>query len=165
MSKLVLIGGPPGVGKTSVLEHLPGLFDQLAILDADDVWRVQPGFPNEVHRNYSDENVISVLRGYLDAGFPLVFLSWVLANPIKLERILAGLRGHYDSSLVVYLVASRECLQERAREKYERGLAREYQLAKLEQIEALPHPKIDTTGLTPEAAASQLAEWVRVSQE
>ena len=34
MAKLILLGGSPGVGKSSVLQHLPR---EVAILDADDV--------------------------------------------------------------------------------------------------------------------------------
>ena len=42
MRRLVLIGGAPGVGKTTLLHHLPDHFDACACLDADDLWRVDP---------------------------------------------------------------------------------------------------------------------------
>ena len=75
MSKLVLLGGPPGVGKTTVLGYLPRAFERCACLDADDVWRVHPFEVNDATRGIAEGNVVAVVRGYLEAGFPLVFLA------------------------------------------------------------------------------------------
>jgi hypothetical protein len=162
LPKLVLIGGPPGVGKTSVLSHLPRAFERCACLDADDVWRVHPFEVGGPARGIPDRNVTAVLRGYLEARYPFVFLAWVLARRRKIERILGGLGGLYGSALVLHLVASREALAERVRAKRgERGLVLEYALGKLAEIEALPFPKIDTTELAPQAVAEQIAALVR----
>jgi hypothetical protein len=162
--KLVLIGGPPGVGKTSVLPHLLRAFERCAGLDADDVWRVHPFEVGGPARGIPDRNVTAVLRGYLEAGYPFVFLTWVLARPRKIERILAGLEGLYGSALVLHLVASRAALEERVRAKRgERGLTLDYALAKLAEIEGLPFPKIDTTHLAPEAVAREIGARVERS--
>lgn len=165
MAKLVLIGGPPGVGKSTVLPRLPGAFDRCAWLDADDVWRVHPDELVAPQRAWADENVIAVLRGYLAAGFPLVFLGWVLANPDKIRRILDGLAGAYESHLVVHLTASPEALKERSEAKYARGLAAEYQDLKAKQIDALPFPRIDTSLLAPDEVVRELARLVGADPE
>jgi DNA polymerase III delta prime subunit len=164
LSTLVLLGGPPGVGKTTTLRRLPRLYERCALLDADDVWRVHPFEVNDVTRSIAEGNVIAVLRGFLEARYPIVFLAWVLANPRLIERILGGLQGCYDDSVIVHLVASRETLQERSQHKFERGLIPEYQLFKLQQIEALPFPKIDTTTLTTAEVAERIGTLVERGQ-
>ncbi len=164
MSKLVLIGGPPAVGKTTVLSLLPRHFESCACLDADDVWRVQPldfRDMDEAMKTLSVGNVTSVLRGYLEARFSYVFLSWVLANPLLTQRLLDALQGVYETSLVLHLVATPEALEDRRRQQLERGRLPEYGFDRLRKIEALATPKIDTTGLSSEVVAERIAALVR----
>ena len=163
MSKLVLLGGAPGVGKTTLLKYLPRVFENCACLDADDVWRVQPIEIDEAHRAIAVDNVVAVLRGYLTAGYSLVFLGWVLARPEMVDRVLAGLEGLYESSLLIHLVAAPEALATRSREKLERGLLVDYQALKVRQIEALPTTKLDTTSLEPAAVAAEIRTLVERS--
>lgn len=154
--KLVLIGGPPGVGKSSVLAALERKLERCACLDADDVRRFHPSQLAERGGEAGVRNVTAVLRGYLEAGFPLVVLTWVLADPQLVERILKGLDGLYRSLLFVHLVASPAALQARCQRQPDRSRPREVVLGKLQQVEALPTPKIDTTGLETEAVADRL---------
>lgn len=161
MSKLVLIGGPPGVGKTSVLAYVERAFDRCACLDADDAWRVQPSEIVESIRPIAERNVASVLRGYFDAGYPLVFLGWVLANPRLIERLLRTLAGLYTSTLILHLVASPEALRSRCARQTDRPRPIEYALLKLKQIEQLPYPRIDTTYLGAEAVADLIVARVK----
>ena len=104
-----------------------------------------------------------VLRGYLEEGYPLVFLSWVLANPELVTRVLDGVAGLHDSTLLLYLVAAPETLEARCLRQPERVRPLDYTLAKLQQIEALPHPKIDTTRLAPEEVAARIVALVQQS--
>jgi hypothetical protein len=160
--KLVLIGGPPGVGKTSALAHLPRLVERCACLDADDVWRVHPFEATGAARGIPERNVMAVLRGYLEAGLPFVFVTWVLARSRRIERILRGVQGLYGSALVIHLVASREVLERRVLAKRgERGLVTGFALRKLEEIEALPFLRIDTTHLGPAEVAERIAALAR----
>jgi predicted ABC-type ATPase len=156
MSKLVLIGGPPGVGKTTVLRHLPRGFERCACLDADDAWRVHPFEAGPLFMR----NVVGVLGGYLEAEYPFVFLTWVLARPEMIDGVLQGLDGRYDSALILHLVASPEVLEERFSQKSGDGRFIEYALFKLKQIEELAYPKIDTTHLAPEEVADRIIAHV-----
>jgi len=107
MPTLVLIDGPPGVGKSTVLPHVRRALDRCACLDADDVRRVSPCEADERTLLLAEERVVAALRGHLEAKIPLVLLFWVLANPDLVERVLGGVDGLYDSLLRLDLVASR----------------------------------------------------------
>lgn len=154
--RLVLIGGPPGIGKTSLLARLERKLQRSACLDADDVRRFHPSQLDERVLSIGVENVIAVLRGYLGGGFEQVILTWVLADPKLVERILAGLEGRYRSLLLVHLVASPAALRARCLRQPDRSRPWEYVLAKLQQIDALPTAKIDTTGLETESVAERV---------
>lgn len=156
LPRLVLIGGPPGIGKTSLLACLERKLTQSACLDADDVRRFHPSLLDERTGAMGVQNVIAVLRGYLEAGFPLVILTWVLADPQLVERILKGLEGLYGSHLLVHLVASPAALEARCQRQPDRSRPWAYVQQKLRQIEALPTAKIDTTGLDSEAVAERV---------
>ena len=154
--RLVLIGGPPGVGKTSLLACLERKLERSACLDADDVRRFHPSQLDEQVLSIGVENVIAVLRGYLEGPFQQVILTWVLADPKLVERILAGLDGLYGSLLVVHLVASPAALQARCGRQPDRERPWELVQAKLQQIHAQPTAKIDTTALEAEAVADRV---------
>lgn len=163
MAKLVLIGGPPGIGKSTVLKHVERAFERCASLDADDAWRVRPFEVTPETGPIFMGNVLGVLRGYLDAGYPLVLLSWVLANPELIARLLSGLEGRYEELLILHLVASPEALAERCARDAERPRALPYVLRKLEEIQALPYAKIDVTGLETRAVAARVVAEIRRS--
>jgi hypothetical protein len=164
MSQVILIGGPPAVGKSTVLAHLQRRLERCACLDADDVWRVKPFDVAEPYGALFGRNVNAVLRGYLEARLPLVFVSWVFANPELVKRVLDGVAGLYESHRLVYLVASPEALGARHRADPGRARLVDYGLAKLAQIQALPEPKLDTTGLSPEGVADRLVDLLELSE-
>jgi len=163
VAKLVLIGGPPGVGKSTVLRHVERAFERCACLDADDAWRVHPFEVTPETGAIFMRNVVAVLRGYLEAGYPLVMLTWVLANPELIARLLAGLEGRHQEVLILHLVATPEALSERCARDAERPRPLPYVLQKLEEIQALPYAKIDVTGLETRAVAARVVAEVRRS--
>src|SRR5262245_36449799 len=122
MPKLVLIGGPPAVGKSSVLRHLARLATPCAVLDPDALSPLEPRLLSDSEREAWVERVIAALGRALDTH-SLVFMGWVLANPLLVQRVLDGVAGRYDSLARVYLVATPEALA--ARHRAEPARARE----------------------------------------
>ena len=59
MTRLILLGGPPGVGKSTVLKLLSGRFPMSAILDADDVCHVSEDVANSENRSFGISNATS----------------------------------------------------------------------------------------------------------
>jgi hypothetical protein len=139
-----------------VLRELATRLDRCALLDADDVWRVKPFDVSEPYGTLFGRNVNAVLRGYLEARVPLVVVSWVFASPELVKRTLDGVAGLHDSHRIVYLVASREALVERHQADRDHARLLDYGLGKLDQIQALPGTKLDTTGLSPAEVADRL---------
>ena len=162
MPKLLLLGGPTGVGKSTILSLLAARLSNTAVLDADDVWRISPDLAIDGTRGIAIANVVAVMRGYAEANRGLGILTWVFAKPELYEPVIAGLRDSFESIHQLYMVASPEKLELRLTE---RGHADrlEYSITRLRLIEKLPYPKIDTTNLTPAEASDRILGHIRSS--
>ncbi|HIG41337.1 MAG: hypothetical protein ABGY96_12485 [bacterium] len=162
MPKLVLIGGPTGVGKTSALNGLKERIAKSAILDADDVWRISEDLAVAGTRHIAIGNVIDVMHGYYDAGCEVGILSWVFARPELYEPIISGLGGCTEEILQIYLVATPKCLEERLSSRGDLDRL-EYAKSRLELIENLLFPKIDTSGKTKAQVVDEILQYVQRS--
>jgi broad-specificity NMP kinase len=162
MARLILLGGPTGVGKTTALRNLENRSPGTAVLDADDVWRVADDLASPENRDIAISNVLAVMRGYFAAGCQTGILSWVFARSQLYQPVLGGLEDTVERTELLYLICSREALAARLQQRGEpEKLA--YALSRLELIEDLPFPKIDTTTLTPEEVAEQISRSIGLS--
>ena len=159
MARLILLGGPVGVGKTTILRKLQNSAPGIAVLDADDVWRVSNDIGTPENRDIAIGNVIAVMRGYFNAGCETGILSWVFARSELYQPVLDGLDDLVDTTEMIYLISSPDALESRLRERGEpEKLA--YSLTRLELIEALPFTKLDTTDLTSDEVAIQIGKMI-----
>lgn len=110
-------------------------------------------------RSIALETVIGVLQGFLKARCEVVILSWVFARPELYEPAINGLSGRIDSIHQLYLMASREALRARLENRGDSDKFN-YAVSRLELIENLPYPKIDTTELSPQEVANQVRSYV-----
>jgi broad-specificity NMP kinase len=161
MPKLLFLGGPPAVGKTTVAPILAERLAPCAWLEADDVWRIFPWEVTPRTRALVESNVVHVLGRFLEARYEHVLLTWVLHREDLIERLLAPLRPLADSTLVVHLTANGSVLRRRLAAEPTRGRLLGGALAKLSQIEALPYTKVDTSGSSPAEVADQICGMVR----
>lgn len=160
MSKLVLLGGPTGVGKSTTLKLLENRLPKSALLDADDVWRVADELAVEGNRSIAISNVVRVLQGYVQAGCETAILAWVFARSPLYEPVIAGLKDTVDDIHQLYLVASPEALRQRlgGRDSSDRF---DYAISRLKLIQKLPYPQIDTTELSPSDVADCILDHIR----
>ena len=161
MKKLVLLGGPTGVGKTTALRGIQGRFDASALLDADDVWRVGSKLATPANRIMAIRNVTNTMRGYFEADCELGIVSWVFARPELYQPVIDALKNHVDSIQQLYLVADPETLEVRLKERGEPDRI-EYALSRLELIESLPFTKIDTTNLSCEQVVDAICQEISI---
>ena len=159
MARLVLLGGPTGVGKSTVMALLEKRIPNGALLDADDVWRVSKELSIEGNRNMALSNVIAVMRGYYQAGCETGILSWVFARSALYQPVIDGVGDLVEVVDQIYLTATKEELKHRLCARGDENRFA-YSLSRLELINSLPYKKIDTTSLRPEAVADEIvSRW------
>lgn len=89
VKRLIVINGPPGVGKSTTSRHLLDLLPPAAWLDGDWCWTMNPWRITPENRAMVEANIISVLGRFLENGsFADVIFSWVLPRPGILESLL-----------------------------------------------------------------------------
>jgi broad-specificity NMP kinase len=159
--KLVLVTGPPGIGKTTVARLLFQSLEDSAWLDGDDVWRINPFTVNERTKKIAEANIPFVLRSYLEADYSYVILSWVLHDPALIDRILERIGALEDPPLVFTLVADEAALEARLKTDPERGPITARPFERLRQARLLETRKIDTTDRTPESIAAEILNEVK----
>ena len=157
--KLIMIGGPPWVGKTAAARELFSSLDNSAWLDGDDVWRVNPFSTEDPRIRNSDKNMAFVLSTYIESKFDyVIFSSVVLTNGPITGGILEAISvGEYDI-LFFMLTCSPEVLLSRSQERDNVTSPDPYF-----SIEALAQDAIhiDTTALTPADVAAKILTIVR----
>ena len=157
-----LLGGPTGVGKTTALGLLQERVPKSALLDADDVWRIADELAYEGTRSVAIANVVRVMQGYFRVGAVHGIVAWVFARPQLYAAVMAGLRDTVDAIHPLYLTVSPEQLKRRLEQRNE-AHRYAYAMSRLELIERLPYPKIDTTDQSPQQVADAIAAHIRAS--
>ena len=161
MAKLLLLGGPPAVGKTTVAPLLAERLAPSAWLDADDVWRIFPFEVTDRTRALVEANVVHVLRGFIEARYEYVLLTWALHREDLIQRLLAPLAAATKTAHVIHLVADPSVLQARLEAEPERGRSPARAHDRSARIATLPYPKVDTSQLTPQEVAERILRMLR----
>jgi len=160
MNKLILLGGPPGIGKTSVLNVLPKYISTCALFDADDIWRTYPQDNDAINRSNNIVAVHSVLRSHLASNHSPLIFAWVFANPALVDDVLSGIKDYIISIQRIYLVASPDILLQRLAKRSATQELVQYSLGKLKDIDKMNQPKIDTSSLDSEGVAQIIASQI-----
>jgi predicted ABC-type ATPase len=160
LTKLIIINGAPGVGKSTVGSLLLSKLNNSAFLDGDSVWRINPFEVNEKTKNIVDQNIAFVLRNYIEAGYEYVILAWVLHRQTIIDRLLSKLNDFKLKVYVFTLVADEETLVDRVRA--DAKTQRDHEIAKdrLRQSLELRSKKLDTTVLEPDEIVDVILEAV-----
>ena len=169
MKDLILLGGPMGVGKTTVCRSLMARLDGCFWLDGDWCWTMHPFIVNDETKALVVDNIVHTLSGFLRCSrCRTALLSWVLDLPETWELLLRqlpldGCRVHR-----VILTARAEVLAARVAADVAAGIrepgAVERSLARLPRYAGLPGLHLDTTGLTPDDVAAQLLDLLTAQE-
>ncbi|MEY8386401.1 AAA family ATPase [Oscillospiraceae bacterium 38-13] len=163
MKRLYLIGGPMGVGKTTVCRELQKRLDRSVFLDGDWCWDANPFQVTEETKAMVTENICFLLNNFLRCSvYNHVVFCWVLHQQAILEAILSRLDTWNCAVRAISLTASPEALTARITADIRAGRrepeALERSLAYLPLYAALSTEKLDVSRLTLEEAAERILE-------
>ena len=162
MKRLILIGGPMGVGKTTVGRALRNLLPNSVFLDGDWCWDADPFQVTEETKAMVLDNICFLLDQFLRcSAYEHIIFCWVMHEQKILDEILARVDTAGCQVEAVSLMADPATLEARIRGDAERGLRSmdvlERSLARLPLYERLDTIKVDTVGKT----AAEIGEEIR----
>lgn len=161
MKRLILIGGPMGVGKTAVGRALRNQIPNSVFLDGDWCWDANPFTVTEETKAMVLENIRFLLGQFLRcSAYETVIFCWVMHQQNIVDAILSGLPLDNVRVWAISLTAEPEELRRRLEEDVSRGLRQpdvvERGLTYLPAYGRMNTEKVDTTQLSPEAVAGML---------
>ena len=163
MKHLYLIGGPMGVGKTTVCQQLKQTLPYSVFLDGDWCWDTSPFQVTPETRAMVLDNICHLLNNFLACtAYQNVVFCWVLHQQDIWDTILGRL--HLESCAVhcVALTASEAALRQRLEADVAAGRRTAdvipRSLARLPLYAALSARNIDTTGKTPAEVATEIVQ-------
>lgn len=161
MKRLYLIGGPMGVGKTTVCQCLKKLTAPSVFLDGDWCWDMEPFQVTEETCRMVEENITFLLKQFLGcSAYETVIFCWVMHQQGIIDSLLAGLPLDQVEVCSVSLLAKPETIREHIGRDVERGLRTwdvlDRSLERLPLYESLNTEKILVDGLSPEQTADKL---------
>ena len=162
MKTLYLIGGPMGVGKTTVSRELLKSLPRCAFLDGDWCWTMQPFTVTDETKAMVMDNITHTLGNFLRCSeFENVVFCWVMHQQSILDEIVSRLPLRDVELHCISLTASRSALADRLQKDIDAGLRQPDVVGRsldyLPLYEGLNTQKVDTTGLTIDEIIEKLA--------
>ena len=153
MKHLYLIGGPMGVGKTTVGRALQQRLPNCAFLDGDWCWDMKPFYVTDETKAMAMDNICHVLGNFLQCSvFDNVVCCWVMHQQAIVDEILSRLPLRAVQVHRISLISSSEALTQRLQKDIEAGLRQPDVIGRsisyLPLFESLNPKKVDTTGLS-----------------
>lgn len=90
---LIIINGPPGIGKTVVCRELQTKLKRIVWLDGDWCWKANPWIVTEETNNIAEDNMVYILKNFLNCSeYRYVIFSWIFRKDAVFNSILARLK-------------------------------------------------------------------------
>lgn len=161
MKKLILIGGPMGVGKTAVCRELQRLLPDNVFLDGDWCWDAIPFRVTEETKAMVLENIAFLLNQFLHcSAYAHVLFCWVLHEQALWDDLLARLDLKDVKAIRLTLACAPQELVRRLEGDVAKGIRMPDVIARalhrMDCCNGLEIPHLDTTRLTPHETAEQI---------
>lgn len=166
---LLVVGGASGAGKSTVCQALLGRMSEVVLLEGDLLWRSEFNKPEDKYRNFF-ETWLRVCKNISQSGRPVVLFSAGMGVPENVEDCVE--RRYFSEVHYLALVCDDDVLAERLRsrpawrkssapEKVEEQV-RFNRWFRGQEGQVVPAIElIDTTGISVEETAEQVAMWIR----
>lgn len=153
MKHLYLVGGPMGVGKTSVCKAMKSLLSCSVMLDGDWCWDIHPFVVTEETKAMVTDNITHLLGNFLRcSALDHIIFCWVMHEQGIIDHLLSSLPLDDVQVTAVSLVCSPEELIRRLQRDIDAGLRTPdvipRSLDRLAMYDALRTYKLDTTNMT-----------------
>lgn len=163
MKHLYLVGGPMGVGKTTVCRALQRRLDRCVFLDGDWCWDMRPFQVTAETKHMVMDNICYTLNNFLHcSAYDHVVFCWVLHQQVILNDLLSRLDTGDCAVHAISLACTEEALRTRLQGDIRAGKRTpdvlERSLDYLPLYDRLDTRKIDTTNLSSGEAAELLLE-------
>ena len=165
MKRLLLIGGPMGVGKSAVCRELIERLQPGVYLDGDWCWNMHPFVVTEETRAIVLDNICALLGRFLACPeLDNVLFGWVMHQQETIDAICARLPLEGVEVHKISLTASPQVLRSRLVRDIARGRrggeAISRSLAYLPLYDSLNTEKVSTDHCTPGQVAAQILRLI-----
>lgn len=161
MKTLYLIGGPMGVGKTTVSRILKKKLPNSVFLDGDWCWDADPWHVTDETKRMVLDNICYLLHNFLRcSAYENIVFCWVMHMQAVIDEIVSRLCEEDCRILCISLVCSEQALRQRLQNDVARGLRApdilDKSAAYLGCYGALRTVKLDVSAISAEDAAGKI---------
>lgn len=165
MTKLILINGQGGAGKSTTARHLLRMLHPAAYIPTDSLISVEPFEWGEELLSLGMRNAHLLIRSFADTGYDYIILCGLLPNQTLLNRFLAEMEPRH-SVLYAWLRATQETRDQRRLQRARDDADQQQHFNFLDKlIPDLTQPlnvpdgafiEVDTSNLTPDQVAQEI---------
>lgn len=148
MKHVYLIGGPMGIGKSTICNQLNQDLDHSVFLDGDWCWNMDPFIVNQDTKNMVLDNITHCLNNFIHTpGIENIIFCWVMHKQDIIDQIIQKLNTEgVDIHLISLICEKEELIKRMLIDRRDNQTIRK-SLQYLELYKDLDTQKIDVTTL------------------
>ena len=148
MKHVYLIGGPMGIGKSTICNQLNQDLDHSVFLDGDWCWNMDPFIVNQDTKNMVLDNITHCLNNFIHTpGIDNIIFCWVMHKQDIIDQIIQKLDTEgVDIHLISLICEKEELIKRMLIDRRENQIIRK-SLQYLKLYKDLDTQKIDVTTL------------------
>lgn len=148
MKHVYLIGGPMGIGKSTICNQLNQDLDHSVFLDGDWCWNMDPFVVNQDTKNMVLDNITHCLNNFIHTpGIENIIFCWVMHKQDIIDQIIQKLDTEgVDIHLISLICEKEELIKRMLIDRRDNQTIRK-SLQYLELYKGLDTQKIDVTTL------------------
>ncbi|OUP61781.1 nucleotide kinase [Faecalitalea cylindroides] len=148
MKHVYLIGGPMGIGKSTICNQLNQDLDHSVFLDGDWCWNMDPFIVNQDTKNMVLDNITHCLNNFIHTpGIENIIFCWVMHKQDIIDKIIQKLDTEgVDIHLISLICEEEELIKRMLIDRRDNQTIRK-SLQYLELYKDLDTQKIDVTTL------------------